>query len=58
MHRSSYLSSPAQLMEEKGKVSDQDTAMPEQELDQQLSDEQNYRETIKGVRSFMGWHQL
>ena len=45
-------------MEEEGEVSDQDTAMPEQELDQQLSDEQNYRETIRGVRSFMGWHQV
>ena len=32
--------------------------MPVQEPDQQLSDEQNYRETIRGVRSFMGWHQV
>ena len=45
-------------MEEEGEVSDQDTAMPEQELDQQLSDEQNYWETIRGVRSFIGWHQV
>ena len=34
--------SPAQFMEKEGEISDQDTAMPEQELDQQLSDEQNY----------------
>ena len=54
----SYPSSPAQFMEEEGEVSDQDTAMPEQELDQQLSDEQNYWETIRGVRSFIGWHQV
>ena len=45
-------------MEEEGEVSDQDTAMPEQELGQQLSDEQNYQQTIRGVRSFMGWHQV
>ena len=54
----SYRSSPAQPIEEEGEVSDQDTAMPEQELDQQLSDEENYRDTIRGVRSFMGWHQV
>ena len=36
MRRSSYPSSSAQFMEEEGKVSDQDTAMPEQELDQQV----------------------
>ena len=45
-------------MEEEGEVSDQDTAMPEQELDQQLSDEQNYWEIIRGVRFFIGWHQV
>ena len=32
--------------------------MPEQEPDQQLSDEENYQETVRGVRSFMGWHQV
>ena len=40
----SYLTSPAHLIEEEGKVSDQDTSMPEPV--QQLSDEQNYQETI------------
>ena len=30
----------------------------EQELDKQLSDEQNYWETIRGLRSFMRWHQV
>ena len=45
-------------MEEEAEISDQNTAMSEQELDQQLSDEQNYRETIRRVRSFMGWHQV
>ena len=26
--------------------------------DQDLSEESTYRETIRGVRSFMGWHQI
>ena len=26
--------------------------------DQELSEESTYRETIRGVRSFMGWHQI
>ena len=40
-------------MEEEGEVSNQDIAMPKQERDQQLSDEQNYRETVGGVGSFI-----
>ena len=32
--------------------------LPEDSTDQELSEEANYRETIIGVRSFMGWHQL
>ena len=27
-------------------------------VDQDLPEEANYRETIRGVRSFMGWHQI
>ena len=30
----------------------------EASTDQDLSEDTNYRETIKGVRSFMGWHQI
>ena len=30
----------------------------EDKLDQEHSEEANYRETMKGVRSFMGWHQI
>ena len=26
--------------------------------EQDLSEEANYRETIRGVKSFMGWHQI
>ena len=29
----------------------------EDAADQDLSEEANYRETIRGVRSFLGWHQ-
>ena len=50
-----YMSSPDHLMEEESGVSDQGTAMLEQELDQ-LRKEQNYWETIRCVRTFMGWH--
>ena len=32
--------------------------LPEDAADQDLSEDANYRETIRGVRSFMGWHQI
>ena len=32
--------------------------LPEDSTDQDLSEEANYIETIRGVRSFMGWHQI
>ena len=32
--------------------------LPEESTDQDLSEDANYRETIRGVRSFMGWHQI
>ena len=32
--------------------------LPEDATDQDLSEDANYRETIRGVRSFMGWHQI
>ena len=39
-----------------GKLSDRDIPKDE-ELDQELSIA-NYWETMRGVRSFMGWHQI
>ena len=30
----------------------------EDSIDQDLSEEANYKQTIRGVRSFMGWHQI
>ena len=41
---------------DQGELSDRDTPKDEG-LDQELSEEANYRKTIRGVRSFMGWHQ-
>ena len=32
--------------------------LPEDSTDQDLSEEANYKETIRGVRSFMCWHQI
>ena len=32
--------------------------LPEESTDQDLSEDVNYRETIRGVRSIMGWHQI
>ena len=32
--------------------------LPEDSTDQDLSEDANYRETNRGVRSFMGWHQI
>ena len=32
--------------------------LPEDSTDQDLSEDANYRETIRGVRSFIGWHQI
>ena len=32
--------------------------LPEDSTDQDLSEDANYRETIREVRSFMGWHQI
>ena len=41
-----------------GEVFDQEAILPEQELDEQVSEEQTYWSTIRGVRSFMGWKQV
>ena len=32
--------------------------LPEDATDQDLSEDANYRENIRGIRSFMGWHQI
>ena len=49
--------SPAGTGEDQGELSDRDTHRDE-ELDQELSEEIHYLETMRGERSFMGWHQV
>ena len=49
-------------MDEEGEVSDLECTGPDPEellnVDMEVSVEQTYRETIRGVRSFMGWKQV
>ena len=50
-------SSPLCILEEEGELSDLD-CVKEEDLDQELSEEANYRVTIRGVQSFLGWHLM
>ena len=43
---------------EEGKLSDIEQDVSLTEADQTLSEEQNYRETMSGLRSFMGWTHI
>ena len=49
-------------LDEEGELSDTQSTGPDHEdvldVDQELSAEHTYRETICGVRSFMGWNQV
>ena len=48
---------PVDLYAEEGKLSDgQDLNVTEP--DQALSEEQTYRETMSGIRSYMGWSNI
>ena len=48
---------PLDLYVEEGELSeDQDVTMTNQ--DQAASEEQTYRETIRGIRSYMGWSHI
>ena len=48
---------PAGASKEQGELSERDTP-GEEELDQELSEEANSWETMRGVKLFMGWHQV
>ena len=48
---------PPAVVSDQGDLSDRDPPKDE-ELDQEFSEEANYRETMRGVHSFMGWHQI
>ena len=45
---------PVELFVEEGELSDN----PELELEQTVSEEQTYRETMRGIRSYMGWSHV
>ena len=46
-----------ELFPEEGELSDEHE-FNTSEHDQSLSEEQSYRETMRGIRSYMGWHQV
>ena len=46
---------PVNIFKEDGELSDRDPDVTAADPDQTLSEEQNYRETMRGIRSFMGW---
>ena len=52
--KQSDLASPVHLKIE-GEVSDQETGTAKQESDEVTLEEQNYRETVRGVRSYLGF---
>ena len=43
---------------EEGELSDQDPDATVTDPDQTLSEDQNYRETMRGIRSYMGWTDI
>ena len=49
---------PVDLFVEEGELSDQDLEASAADPDLTLSEEQNYRETMSGIRSFMGWSHI
>ena len=49
---------PTGQIVEEGDFSDPDNDLPTAESDQALSEEQSYRETVRGIRSFMGWNHV
>ena len=49
---------PEDIFVEEGELSDQDPEASVNDPDLTLSEEQNYRETMSGIRSFMGWYHI
>ena len=49
---------PVDIFVEEGELSDQEPDATAADPDQTLSQEQNYRETMRGIRSFMGWTHI
>ena len=59
---SDHLSDRASSLADEGEVSDLGSTGPDHEelseVDQELTAEQTYRETLRGVRSFMAWNDI
>ena len=51
-------SPPVDIFVEEGELSDQELETATADPDQTLSEEQTYRETMSGIRSFMGWTHI
>ena len=49
---------PVDIFVEEGELSDQDPDATVANPDQTLSEDQNYRETMRGIRSYMGWTDI
>ena len=49
---------PVDIFVEEGELSDQDPDVTATDPDQTLSEDQNYRETMRGIRSYMGWTHI
>ena len=49
---------PVDLFVEEGELSEPDLENSAADPDLTLSEEQNYRETMSGIRSFMGWNHI
>ena len=49
---------PVDIFMEEGELSDQDPDATVTNPDHTLSEEQNYKETMRGIRSYMGWSHI
>ena len=49
---------PLDIFVEEGELSDQDPDVTATDPNQTLSEEQSYRETMRRIRSFMGWTHI
>ena len=49
---------PNNALDEEGELSDPDNDPTATDTDQALSEEQTYRETVRGIRSFLGWTHI
>ena len=59
----SSITQPPPEHSEEGEVSDQEEVLDPSEqdspdIDKTISEDQNYRETVRGVRAFMGWNHI